>query len=135
MPDEGCGEVLGDARALTLSDEPLTSAVEDSPVQLWVTSAQVGIPLHNLIDGEVWEQPASSRQDGIHVVLISPVRTLCLHGGWACAGRNLNAFIRSSYCFSDNEKSLCPSSRHPYRKKLCVARMVGLCELHRSVEM
>ena len=58
MAHEGGGEVLRYARALTLSDEPLASAVEYRAMQLWVTPSQPGIPLHNLVYGEVWEQPA-----------------------------------------------------------------------------
>ena len=58
MPNKCCGEVLGYPCALTLSDEPLASAVEHGPVQLWVEAAQVGIPLHHFIDSEIWEQPA-----------------------------------------------------------------------------
>ena len=50
MPNKCCGEVLGYSCALTLSDEPLASAVEHGPVQLWVEAAQVGIPLHHFID-------------------------------------------------------------------------------------
>ena len=49
MPHDTCGEVLRDTCALTLGDEPLTSAVEDGPMQLRVEAAQVGIPLHNLV--------------------------------------------------------------------------------------
>ena len=37
MPDQGCSEVLRDARALTLRDEPLAGGVEHGPMQLWVT--------------------------------------------------------------------------------------------------
>ena len=47
MPDQGCSEVLRDARALTLRDEPLASAVEHGPMQLRVEAAQVGIPFHH----------------------------------------------------------------------------------------
>ena len=50
MPHEGCGEVLWHPCALTLSDEPLASAVEHGPMQLRVEAAQVGIPLHHFID-------------------------------------------------------------------------------------
>ena len=40
MPDETCGEVLGDASALTLGDEPLAGAVEHRAAELWMTPAQ-----------------------------------------------------------------------------------------------
>ena len=58
MPDQTCGEVLRDARALTLRDEPLSSGVEHGPVQLWMSLPEFCIPLYNLAYGEVWEQPA-----------------------------------------------------------------------------
>ena len=58
MPYETCVEVLGDACALTLSDEPLAGAVEYRATEFQMTSAQVGIPLHNTVHSEVWEQPA-----------------------------------------------------------------------------
>ena len=58
MPHECCGEVLGDPCALTLGDEPLAGGVEHGPVQLWMSLPELGIPLYNLVYGEVWEQPA-----------------------------------------------------------------------------
>ena len=74
VPHEGCGEVLRNPCALTLGDEPLAGAVEHGAVQLWVTSSQPGIPLHNLVDSEIREQPASPRQDGIQQVLQHPMQ-------------------------------------------------------------
>ena len=65
MPHEACGEVLGNPCALTLGDEPLAGGVEHGAVQLWMTPAQVGIPLHNLVHAEVREQPARRWQSGI----------------------------------------------------------------------
>ena len=53
MPHEGCSEVLRNPCALTLSDEPLTSAVEDGAVQLRMEAAEVSIALHHLIDSEI----------------------------------------------------------------------------------
>ena len=53
MPHEGCSEVLRDACALTLGDEPLASGVEHGPVQLRMEAAEVSVPLHNLVDSEV----------------------------------------------------------------------------------
>ena len=58
MPDEGGCEVLRDTCALTLGDEPLSGRVEHSPVQLWVTSAQVGVAFDNPVDTELREEPA-----------------------------------------------------------------------------
>ena len=58
MPDETCGEVLRDACALTLGDEPLAGGVEHRAAELWVTPAQIGIALHNPVDGELWEEPS-----------------------------------------------------------------------------
>ena len=40
MPHDTGREVLRGACALTLSDEPLTSAVEDRAMQLWVKAAE-----------------------------------------------------------------------------------------------
>ena len=45
MPHETCSEVLRDACALTLGDEPLAGGVEHRAPELWVTPAQVGIAL------------------------------------------------------------------------------------------
>ena len=53
MPHEGCSEVLRNPCALTLSDEPLTSAVEDGAVQLRMEAAEVSIALHHLVDSEI----------------------------------------------------------------------------------
>jgi len=47
MPDQTCGEVLRDARALTLRDEPLSSGVEHGAAQLWMTPAQVSVSLYD----------------------------------------------------------------------------------------
>ncbi len=59
MPDQGCSEVFRNPCALTLRDEPLTSAVENGPVQLWMSLPEFCIPLHHPVDTEVGEQPAS----------------------------------------------------------------------------
>ena len=59
MPNESCSEVLRNPCALTLGDEPLASGVEHGAMQLRVEAAQVGIPLHHLIDSEIRKQPAS----------------------------------------------------------------------------
>jgi len=69
MPDQGCSEVLRDARALTLRDEPLAGGVEHGPMQLWVTSAQVSISLYDPVYTEVGEQPASLWQCSIQQLL------------------------------------------------------------------
>jgi hypothetical protein len=74
MPDQGCSEVLRDARALTLSDEPLAGGVENGPVQFWMEAAKVGIPLHNPVHSEVREQPTSLRQSGIQQLLQHPMQ-------------------------------------------------------------
>ena len=58
MPDEACGEVLGDACALTLGDEPLASAVEHRAAELWVTPAQECVAFDHPIHGELREEPA-----------------------------------------------------------------------------
>ena len=58
MSHEACGEVLRDASALTLGDEPLAGGVEHRAPELWVTSAQVGIPLYDPVHGELREEPA-----------------------------------------------------------------------------
>ena len=58
MADEACGEVLGDASALTLGDEPLASAVEHRAAQLWVTPAQECVALYDPVHAEVREQPS-----------------------------------------------------------------------------
>ena len=58
MPDETCGEVLRDASALTLGDEPLAGGVEHRAPELWVTPAQVGVALHHPVHGELREEPA-----------------------------------------------------------------------------
>ena len=57
VPHKACGEVLGDTSALTLGDEPLAGGVEDGAPELWMTSAQVGVALHNPVHTELWEQP------------------------------------------------------------------------------
>ena len=69
MPHEGGSEVLQDACALTLGDEPLASGVEHGPVQLRMEAAEVSVPLHNLVDSEVREQPARRWQSGIQQLL------------------------------------------------------------------
>ena len=69
MAHEGCSEVLRNPCAFTLGDEPLASAVEDGAMQLWVEAAQVGIPLHHLIDSEIRKQPTSPRQSSIQQLL------------------------------------------------------------------
>ena len=58
MPDEACGEVLRDACALTLGDEPLAGGVEHGAAELWVTPAQVGVALHHPVHAELREEPA-----------------------------------------------------------------------------
>ena len=58
MPDEGGREVLGDASALTLGDEPLAGGVEHRAPELWVTPAQGGVALHNPVHAEVRKEPA-----------------------------------------------------------------------------
>lgn len=58
MPDEACSEVLGDASALTLGDEPLAGGVEHRAAELRVTPAQVGVALHHPVDTELREEPA-----------------------------------------------------------------------------
>ena len=69
MPHERSREVLRNPCAFTLGDEPLTGGVEHGPVQLWMTSAQVRIPLYNPVHAEVWEQPTSLWQGGIQQLL------------------------------------------------------------------
>ena len=58
MADEGGREVLGDACALTLGDEPLASAVEHRAPELWMTPAQVGVALYDPVHAQVREQPS-----------------------------------------------------------------------------
>ena len=58
MPDETCSEVLWDPCALTLGDEPLASAVEHRAAELWMTPAQVGVALDDLVHAEVREEPS-----------------------------------------------------------------------------
>jgi len=58
MPHEACGEVLGDACALTLGDEPLAGGVEHGATQFWVTPAQVGVALHDPVYRQLREEPA-----------------------------------------------------------------------------
>ena len=55
MADEGGREVLRDACALTLGDEPLAGGVEHRAVELWMPLPQVCIPLHDLVHGKTWE--------------------------------------------------------------------------------
>ena len=74
MPHECRGEVLRNPCALTLGDEPLTGAVEHGPVQLWMTSAQVRIPLHDLVYREIREQPARRWQSRIQQSLQNPMK-------------------------------------------------------------
>ena len=57
MSYQVCSEVLRDACALTLRDEPLVGRVEHGPMQLWVEVAQLCIPLHHPVHSEVREQP------------------------------------------------------------------------------
>ena len=63
MPHKACGEVLRHPCAFTLGDEPFAGGVEHRAPELWMASAQVGIPLHNLVHAEVREQPTRLWQD------------------------------------------------------------------------
>ena len=74
MPDQCCCEVLRNPCALTLRDEPLAGAVEHGASELWVTSAQVCIPLHNPVHTEVGEQPARRWQSRIQQPLKHPMQ-------------------------------------------------------------
>ena len=65
MPDDTRSEVLRGACALTLSDEPLASAVEHRTPEFRELPPEEGIPLHHLILGHRREQPACSWQGGI----------------------------------------------------------------------
>ena len=58
MPDQTCGEVLRDACALTLGDEPLACGVEHRASELRMTAAQVGVAFDNPVDTELREEPA-----------------------------------------------------------------------------
>ena len=58
VPHEACGEVLRDASALTLGDEPLAGAVEHRAAELWVTPAQIGVALYDPVHAEVREEPS-----------------------------------------------------------------------------
>ena len=58
MPHETCSEVLWDACALTLGDEPLAGGVEHRATELPVHGPEVGIALHDLVHGELREEPA-----------------------------------------------------------------------------
>ena len=78
MPNKCCGEVLWHPCALTLCDEPLTSAMEHGPVQLRAEASQVRIPLHNLVHCEVREQPAGLWKRGIQQPYHSWLRGLRL---------------------------------------------------------
>ena len=74
MPHERCCEVLRNPCALTLSDEPLTSAVEHGPMQLWMPLPQLCIPLHDLVHAEVREQSARRWQSSIQQLLKHPMK-------------------------------------------------------------
>ena len=52
MANEGGGEVLWDACALTLGDEPLAGGVEDGAMKLPVDRPEVGVTLYHPIDTE-----------------------------------------------------------------------------------
>ena len=74
MPHQTCGEVLWDACALTLGDEPLAGGVEDGAMQLPVHGPEVGIALHDLVQAEVRERSARLRQSGIQQGLQQPMQ-------------------------------------------------------------
>lgn len=80
MPNQTCCEVFRNPCTLILCDEPFVGTVEHGPMQLWVTSAQVGIAL-NRVHSEVLKQPASLRYSGIQPLLKDPMqRHLSLRG-------------------------------------------------------
>ena len=58
MPHEACSEVLWDASALTLGDEPLAGGVEHRAAELRVTPAQVRVALDDPVDTELREEPS-----------------------------------------------------------------------------
>ena len=58
VPHETCGEVLWNACALTLGDEPLAGGVEHGATQFWVTPAQECVALDDLVHAEVREEPS-----------------------------------------------------------------------------
>ena len=65
MPHETCSEVLWDARALTLGDEPLAGGVVHRASELRMTAAQVGVALDHAVHAvhaELQEQPARGWQ-------------------------------------------------------------------------
>ena len=74
MSYQGCSEVLRDACALTLRDEPLVGRVEHGPMQLWVEVAQLCIPLHHPVHSEVREQPTRRWQSRIQQLLKNPMQ-------------------------------------------------------------
>ena len=74
VPDQGCSEVLGDAYAFTLCDEPLAGGVENGPVQLWMSLPEFYIPLHNPLHSEVREQPARPWESSIQQPLQNPMQ-------------------------------------------------------------
>jgi len=57
VPHEACGEVLWNACALTLGDEPLAGGVEHRAAELRVTPAEVGIAFDHPIHAELREEP------------------------------------------------------------------------------
>ena len=57
MTYEGGGEVLRYARALTLGDEPLASAVEHGAVQLLMETAKASVGLHDTVHSHQRKEP------------------------------------------------------------------------------
>ena len=51
MPHKGGGEVLGDACALTLGDEPLAGGVEHAALEVRVKPPKLGIAFYHSING------------------------------------------------------------------------------------
>ena len=74
MPHQRCCEVLRDTCSLALGDESLTGRVEHCAAELWVTSAKVSIPLHNLVHCKIREHPARRWKSGIQQLLHHPMQ-------------------------------------------------------------
>ena len=58
MAHERRSEVLRNPCALTLCDEPLAGGVEHGASEFWMSLPEFCIPLHDLVHGQTWKQPA-----------------------------------------------------------------------------
>ena len=74
MAHERRSEVLRDACALTLCDEPLAGGVEHGAMKLSVHGPEVGIPLHYPVHAELREEPARLWQYRVQQILQQPMQ-------------------------------------------------------------